>query len=54
MTQNEHVLAICCRPEAAGEVISNESVKTTEGYAVLNFEAAGVSNFRENRYQPFA
>ena len=40
MTQNEHVYAICCRPEVAGDVISGENVWTIEGYAVLNFEVA--------------
>ena len=39
MTPNEHVYAICCLPEVAGDVISCENVKTVEGYAVLNFEA---------------
>ena len=54
MTQNEHVYAICCRPEAAGDVISGGNVKTVEGYGVLNFEAVSFSSFRENRNQPFA
>ena len=54
MTQNEHVCAICCRPEVAGDVISDENVKTVEGYATLNFEAARFSTFRENPIQPFA
>ena len=45
MNQNEHVYAICCRSEVAGDVISGETVKTTEGYAVLNFEVASFSNF---------
>ena len=40
MTQNEHVYAICCRPEVAGDVISGENVKTGKGYTMLNFEAA--------------
>ena len=40
MTPNEHVYAICCRPEVAGDSISSENVKTIEGYAVLNFEVA--------------
>ena len=44
MAQNKHVWAICCQPEVAGDVISTENVKTTEGYAVLNFEAAGISS----------
>ena len=55
MTQNEHVYAMCCRPEVAGDVIPGESVKTSEGYALLNFEAASIiSSFRENQNQPFA
>ena len=47
MTQNEHVYTICCRLEVAGDVISGESVKTTEGYALLNVEVASISSFRE-------
>ena len=34
--QNEHVYAISCRPEVAGDVISGENVKTIAGYTVLN------------------
>ena len=45
MTQNEHVYAICCQPEVAGDVISGENVKAVEGYAVLNFEVASFSFF---------
>ena len=52
-TQNEHVYAIVCRPEVAGDVVSIGNVKTVEGYAVLNFEAASFSGFRENQNQPF-
>ena len=48
MTQNEHVYVILCRPEIAGDVISRETVKTIEGYVVLNFEDASISSFREN------
>ena len=47
MTQNGHVYAICCRPEIDGDVISGENVKTIEGYAVLNFEVASFSSFRD-------
>ena len=47
MAQNEHVYAICCRPELAGVVISGENVKTVEGYAMLNFEVASFSSFRD-------
>ena len=54
MTQNEHVCVICCRLEAADDVISRENVKTIEGYALLNFEAASISSFCENQNQPFA
>ena len=44
---NEHVHAICCRPEVDGDVISSENVKTIEGYAVLNFEVVTISSFRD-------
>ena len=54
MTQNEHVHTICCRPEVAGDVVSNENKKTIKGHALLNFEAATFSSFRENQNQPFA
>ena len=54
MTQNEYVYAICCRPEVAGDVISGGNVNTTEGYAVLNFEAASFGGFRGNQIQPVA
>ena len=47
MNQNEHVYAIYCRPEVVGDVISSENVKTMEGYAVLNFEVASSSSFRD-------
>ena len=53
MTKNEHVYAMFCRPEVAGDVISGEHVKTTEGYFVLNFEAASFSIFRANQNQQF-
>ena len=53
LTQNEHVYAIFCWLEVAGDVISGDAVKTIEGYAVLHFEAASIS-FRENQNQPFA
>ena len=43
MTHNEHLRAICCRSEVAGDVISGENVTTVEGYAVLNFEVASFS-----------
>ena len=47
MTQNEHAYTICCRHEVAGDVISGENVKTTESYAVLNFEVASFNSFRD-------
>ena len=47
MNQNEHVYAICCRSEVAGDVTYFGNVKTIEGYAVLNFEVAGFSSFRD-------
>ena len=43
MTPNEPIYAICCRPEVAGDVVSGERVKTIEGLALLNFEAACIS-----------
>ena len=54
ITQNEHVYAICSRPEVAGDVISSENVRAIEGYALLEFELASISGFRENQNQPFA
>ena len=53
-TQNKHVYAICCRPEEAGDAIYGENVKTLEGYALLNCEAASISSVRENPTHPFA
>ena len=53
MTQNEHVYAIFCRPEAAGDVISGGNVNTIDGYVVLNLKAASGSSFRANQNQPF-
>ena len=47
MTQNEHVYAICCRPEVDDEVISGHSVKIVEGYTVVNFEVASSSSLRD-------
>ena len=54
MTQNEHVYAICHRPEAAGDDISGFNVKTTDGYGLSHFDAAIAGGFRENQNQPFA
>ena len=53
MTQIEHVYAICCQSEVAGDVVSGGSVKTIEGYAVSNFEAASITTFREIQNQLF-
>ena len=50
MTKNEHIYAICCRPEVDGDC---GNVKTIEGYVVLNFEAASISSSWENENQPF-
>ena len=52
MTQNEHVYAICCWPEVAGDVSSGENVNTNKGYAMLTFEAASISGFWKNPNQP--
>ena len=49
MTQNEHIYTIFCRAEVAGDVLSGENVKAIEGYALLHFEAALFSGFRENK-----
>ena len=46
MTQHKHAYAICCRPEVTGDVISSETVKTFDGYALLNFEVASISSVR--------
>ena len=51
MTQIEHVYAICFRPEAYGDVISGENVKTIESYVVLIFEVASFSNFRDKLFK---
>ena len=48
LTQNEHVYAICCRPEAAGDVISGENIQTIKRYdAALNAEVASFRSFRD-------
>ena len=54
MTQNEPVWGISFRMEIAGDVIYVANVKTIESYALLNFDAASISSFRENQNQPFA
>ena len=53
MKQNEHVYTICRRPEVGGDAISGESVKTIEGYAVLNFEVASSNSFRDIKKNHF-
>ena len=53
MTKIEDVYAICCRLEAAGDVISVESVKTVAGYVVLNFEVGSSSSFRDIKKHHF-
>ena len=45
MTQNEHVYTICCRSEAASDVISGWKVVTDPGYIVVNFAVASSSGF---------
>ena len=47
MTQDEHIYAICYRPEVAVNVISSGNVKTIESYAVLNFEVDIFSSFQD-------
>ena len=54
LTQNEHVYAICCRPEVADVVLSSENIKTIVGYAVLNIEVASISSIRDIQKNPFA
>ena len=53
MTQNEHVFAICCRPEVVCDVISGENVKTIKGYRVVNFEVAISNSFRDIKRNHF-
>ena len=53
MTHHQHVYAICCRPEVAGDVISGGNVKTIEGYTGLNFEVSGFSSFRDIKKNHF-
>ena len=47
MTQNEHVYAIGCRTKVGDDVISGRNVEAIEGYAVVNFEVASSSSFRD-------
>ena len=53
LTKTEHVYAICCRPEAAGDAITGGNLKTIEGYVVLNFETVSISSFRGNQNESF-
>ena len=53
LAKNEYVYAICCRPEAASDVISGRNEKTSEGYAVLNFEVASFINFGDIFFKKF-
>ena len=53
MIKNEHVYAIFCRLEVAGDLTSCVNVKTVEGYVMLNFEAASITSYRANQNQPF-
>ena len=48
MIHNEHVSAICCRPEVDDDVISGWNEKIIEGYVVVgpNFEVASFRSFR--------
>ena len=50
MTQNEHVCVICCRSEAAGDVIYGENVNTIECDVcyILKFLTLVVSKIFEN------
>ena len=51
MTQNLHVCAICCRPEAVYDVVTGRNVKTIQGYILVNFEVAVVSEiFKQNHF----
>ena len=54
MTQNkQYVHAICCRPDAVGDVVSSGHVNTIECYAVLNFEVVISSSFRDIQTKSF-
>ena len=44
-THNEHVYAICCRPEVDDDVISGRNVNTIN--FAINFEDASSSGFRD-------
>ena len=53
MTKNEHVYAICCRPEVHGDVISGKNVTTIESWTVLNFEFASSNSFQDIQKKTF-
>ena len=53
VAQNEHLHAICGRLEVAGDVISGLNVKTIDGWRLVTFEIAGLSNFREKLKNSF-
>ena len=45
MTQNGHIYVSCRQPEVAGVVISGRTVKTVQGYVVVNSKVAISSSF---------
>ena len=47
MTQTEHVYAICCRLEVEYNVVSDQNIKTIQGYTVVHFENVSFSSFRD-------
>ena len=51
-TQNEHVYAICCRPEAAGDANSGANVKTIEAVRCYVFKllALVISELLKNHF----
>ena len=57
VTQNEHLYAICCRPEEVDDVIYCDDAETFQKYVCINLSVVGaISSFRsspENRNQPF-
>ena len=42
---NQHICAICRRPEVASDVLSDENVKAIHGYLLVNFMIASSSSF---------
>ena len=53
MTNNEHVCAICCRPETAIGVIYCQPVKTIKGYVLINFLTFSSSCFEDIKTKSF-